>query len=238
MLSPRVVGIPLLIPGESVVLIERTETDCGHVGNLTLTNLRFVFEARKQQSVLQVAEKGEQLHTQLNLRVAAISNAFRDKPLIGRATPRIEAGTASYTFKVKDAASWLAELQRALQTPARMGIPAAAVPTVSVSLTQSAPPVASPQVYLHCTHCGSRVTPSAAGPLLELRRSPLNHGGGAHLRRARLRRLLHGPWTKVTALRRRLPKPTRERSLGAPAGKGFASVVDTPVVVRDPSTRL
>jgi hypothetical protein len=156
--------MPLLSPGESVVLTERTETDGGDVGNLTLTNLRFVFEARKQQSVIQAAERGEQLQTLLNLNVAAISNAFRDKPLIGRATLRIEAGGTSYTFKVKDAASWLAGIQKAHQTPTRTGASSASGPTVAVNLTQSAPSVAPPQVYLHCTHCGSLVTPSAAGP--------------------------------------------------------------------------
>lgn len=158
--------MPLLAPGEMVVLSERTESGSGRDGILTLTNIRIIFEARKQRGLIAQAVRGEQLVTLLDLALTQLSNVHRDKPLLGRATLRIEAGGGSYGFHVGDAEAWANTIRSAHQQAPRPHAYGYGAPVV-VNVNQAAPPPPPPpETYLHCTHCGSLVRPGAAGPAL------------------------------------------------------------------------
>ena len=146
--------MPLLGPGETTVLSERTESGSGRDGILTLTSWRIVFEGQKKQGLVTQLVRGEQLVTILDVRLDQLSNVHRDKPLVGRATLRIEAHGRSHTYKVRDAEAWANTIARARQSVPPRGAPyggAAAPVIVNVQAAQAPPP----QSFLHCRYCGA-----------------------------------------------------------------------------------
>jgi hypothetical protein len=152
--------VPLLGPGEATILSERTESGSGRNGILTLTSVRLVFEGRKKQRIVTELVRGEKLVTFLDVRLDLISNLHRDKPLIGRATLRVEAAGQGHIYKVKDVEEWVSAISRARQQVRPM-----ADHYGHVVVNVAAPSVAAPvQSFLHCAHCGSLVPTGAAGP--------------------------------------------------------------------------
>jgi len=146
--------MPLLGPGEATLLSERTETGSGRDGILTLTSWRIVFEGQKKQGLVTQLVRGEQLITLVDLRLDQLSNVHRDKPLIGRATLRVDALGHSHTFRVRDAEAWANTIARARQGVPPRGIPyggPAAPVIVNVQAAQAPPP----QSFLHCRYCGA-----------------------------------------------------------------------------------
>lgn len=152
--------MPLLNPGERVLLQEPTENGAGRDGVLFLTNLRVLFEGEAKRGLVTSLVRGKAYVTIFESHLLQVTNVHRDKPLIGRATLRVEAHGRGHVFRVHDADAWSSAIITARGSAPR---PQAQAPvTVNVAM----PAQQGPQVYLHCRHCGSLVTPSSAGPAL------------------------------------------------------------------------
>lgn len=151
--------MPLLGPGESTLLIEPTASGTGRDGILTLTSWRVVFEGEAKQGLVTQIVRGKRLVTLVDLRLDQLSNVHRDKPLLGRASLRIDALGHSYSFRVRDADAWANTIMRARQSiPAPYPSPYSAPyggPPAPVIVNVAAPTAAPPQTYLHCRHCGA-----------------------------------------------------------------------------------
>jgi hypothetical protein len=152
--------VPLLGPGEVEVLSERTESGSGRDGVLTLTTQRLVFEGQKKQGLVTQLVRGEKLVALVDLRLDQISNVHRDKPLLGRASARIDALGHSYSFKVRDAEAWVAAIARTRQSVPPRGYPGAPV-VVNVAAPAASAPI---QAYLHCRFCGALAPAGSLGP--------------------------------------------------------------------------
>jgi hypothetical protein len=152
--------MPLLGPGESAIISERTESGAGRDGVLTLTTQRLVFEAKRKQGLVHQLVRGEQLVALVDLQLDQISNVHRDKPLLGRASVRIDALGHSYSFKVHDAEAWANAIARARQSVPPRGYPGAPV-VVNVQAAAAPPPM---QAYLHCRFCGALAPAGSLGP--------------------------------------------------------------------------
>jgi hypothetical protein len=97
----------------------------------------------------------------MDLHLDQISNLHRDKPLLGRASIRIEALGQSHSFKVNDAEAWAGSIARARQSVPSRGYPGAVAPVI-VNVNASAP--SPPQAYLHCRFCGALAPAGSLGP--------------------------------------------------------------------------
>lgn len=153
--------MPMLGPGEAMVQSESAESESGRGGMLYLTSQRIIFEGAKHDGIIKQAVRGVRMATLLDVQLAHISNVHSDKPLIGRATLRVEAGGKAHIFKVRDADQWVGAVSRTRQTaPAPSPYGLAAHQPVIVNVHQAAAaPAAPPQVYLHCRYCGTLGTP-------------------------------------------------------------------------------
>jgi hypothetical protein len=152
--------MPLLGPGESALLTERTESGSGRDGVLTLTTSRLVFEAKRKQGLVHQLVRGEQLATLVDLRLDQISNIHRDKPLLGRASLRVDALGKSFRFLVRDAEVWMSGIAQARQRVPPTGYPGAPV----IVNVQAAAPQAPVQAFLHCRFCGALAPAGSLGP--------------------------------------------------------------------------
>jgi hypothetical protein len=156
--------MPLLGPGEATVLSERTESGTGREGVLTLTTMRLVFEGKRKQGVVHQLVRGEQLVALVDLHLDQVSNVHRDKPLLGRASVRIDALGHSYSFKVRDAEAWANAIARARQSVPPRSYPGGyrgAPVVVNVQAAAAPPPM---QAYLHCRFCGALAPAGSLGP--------------------------------------------------------------------------
>lgn len=147
--------MPLLGPGETTIFSEQTESGSGREGVLTLTSWRIVFEGEAKQGLVTQIVRGKRLVTVMDLRLDQLSNVHRDKPLLGRATLRIDALGRYHTFKVRDAEAWTNSIARARQSVSSQGAPYAAQGASVVVNVQAAPPPPPPQTFLHCRYCGA-----------------------------------------------------------------------------------
>lgn len=148
-------AVPLLGPGETTIQSERTESGTGRDGVLTLTSWRLVFEGEAKQGLVTQIVRGKRLVTLVDVRLDQLSNVYRDKPLLGRATLRIDAFGRSHTFRVRDAEAWANTIARARQSVPPQGAPYAGQGAPVVVNVQAAPPPPPPQTFLHCRYCGA-----------------------------------------------------------------------------------
>jgi hypothetical protein len=140
----------LLYPGEHVILEEPTEMG-DRDGKLILTDRRIIFEGRLNQGLIHAAVRGHQYVAMIDSPLVQLSDVHTDKPLLGRATLRIDQFGRSHTFKVRDAGVWAARIVHARSMAPHPGAQGPAPVVVNLQ----APQPSAPQVYLHCTHCGT-----------------------------------------------------------------------------------
>lgn len=153
--------MPLLGPGERILFSEATESASGRDGNLILTSHRLIFEGRLRQGLIQEAVRGKKLATLMELQLGQLSNVHRDKPLIGRATLRVEALGKSHVFRVGDADAWVSAISQARQGAPTPGAPGA---PVIVNVNAAAAPQQPIQAYLQCRFCGALAPAGSLGP--------------------------------------------------------------------------
>ena len=151
--------MPLLGPGEVIILTEQTVSGSGRDGVLTLTSWRVIFEGEAKQGLVTQIIRGKKLVTLVDLRLDQLSNVHRDKPLLGRASLRIDSLGHSYSFRVQDADAWASAIMRARQSipapyPSPYG-PQYGGQVAPVIVNVAAPQAPPPQTFLHCRHCGA-----------------------------------------------------------------------------------
>jgi hypothetical protein len=153
--------VPLLGPGERILFSEETESGSGRDGILVLSSHRLIFEGRLQQGFIREAVRGKKVATLMDLQLAQLSNVHRDKPLIGRASLRVEALGKSHVFRVRDADAWVSAISPARQYAPTPGAPGA---PVIVNVNTVAAPQQPVQAFLHCRFCGALMPAGSAGP--------------------------------------------------------------------------
>jgi hypothetical protein len=140
----------LLNRGERVLLEEPTQMG-DRDGKLILTDWRLIFEGRRNLGLIHSAVRGPQYVALLDSHLGQLSDVHTDKPLFGRPTLRVDQFGKSHTFKVRDAGAWAASIIQARGHAPQAGFQSPGPVVVNLHTPQAA----APQVYLHCTHCGT-----------------------------------------------------------------------------------
>ena len=153
--------MPLLSAGEAVVLQEPCAMG-DRSGTLFLTNLRVVFEGKKSQGLVHQLVRGAQTVALMDIPLWQVSDVHADKPLIGRASLRIDAMGRSYRFGVRDATHWRSAIGNARALIPHPGSPVGGLGqpvVVNVQAAQSPPAmqhtIERQTVKVRCRFCGN-----------------------------------------------------------------------------------